>query len=377
MNNQHSLVIFSYDASRTGAPLLLLSFIAEHRRQFPQKSMKLFLLHGGPVLKDYEALIETKILGSLILRRLRRTRMHSFFSKPLWFGIERIIDKIRLERFKDSHWYVNTFPAFLQFREYGLSPKRVTWHFRELGTSVAHFASLDELCFFAKRVDAIIPDSYAVKNFLLNHGVDEHRMSVVHEYIDISKLPVDKVRRSGKFVIAGSGSPIWRKGFDIFVQTAITYFYRYPEDHVEFHWFGQLNEEIKRNAQHDLEKVGISNKVCLKGLVENPIEAYAQADLFFVTAREEPFGLIVLEAALGRVPALVMEAVGGLNEFVEHKELTVPYMNISEAVEKIKHLTNDARLRSQIGEFYFKKVCKDFNLTQATEKISKIIFADD
>ena len=373
MHEKKTIVVLSFDASRTGAPILLLSFILASKTLFPQIDFKLFLLHGGPLYDQFKESIDTEILGSPVLRRLRRTRLHAFFERDVFEKIDLWCTKKRLKKFERYPWDINTFPALKSFQDFRINPKTVTWHFRELESTVAHFGTKEELATLASLVDAIIPDSYAVRKFLSDNGVKSDCMHVLHEYVNTDQTPVKRISDNKKFIVAGSGSPIWRKGFDIFLQSAISYSYQYPSDEVEFHWFGELDTRTKHQAQSDLAKAGIHEKVIFHGQVSNPIDSYAQADLLFATTREEPFGLIVLEAALGKVPCLAMDGVGGLNEFIEHAELVVPYMDIGSAVKKIHTLLINEPKRKDLGEFYFKKVQREYSVSRAAESILKII----
>ena len=60
------------------------------------------------------------------------------------------------------------------------------------------------------------------------------------------------------------------------------------------------------------------------------------ADLFFLSSREDPFPLVMLEAGYAETPIVGFKGAGGVNDFLAaHAELLVEYTDEAHAASKI------------------------------------------
>jgi glycosyltransferase involved in cell wall biosynthesis len=61
------------------------------------------------------------------------------------------------------------------------------------------------------------------------------------------------------------------------------------------------------------------------------------ADLFFLSSREDPFPLVMLEAGYAETPIIGFKGAGGVNDFLAaHPELLVEYTDEAHAANKIE-----------------------------------------
>ncbi len=74
---------------------------------------------------------------------------------------------------------------------------------------------------------------------------------------------------------------------------------------------------MKYSVQKLVEKLGLEEKVCFWGNVENVFEILGKSDLFLLPSEQESFGLAALEAMSSEVP-VVASRVGGLPEVIRH-----------------------------------------------------------
>lgn len=100
-----------------------------------------------------------------------------------------------------------------------------------------------------------------------------------------------------------------RKGTDLFVETAIKVCRQNPS--VEFMWLG--GGEPYGTWQTDVEREGLSDRILFPGYVDSAYLILRRASVFFLSSRDDPFPLSVLEAmSLGR--SIVTFDVGGAPE---------------------------------------------------------------
>lgn len=109
-----------------------------------------------------------------------------------------------------------------------------------------------------------------------------------------------------KPIVCASGVASYRKGVDIFFETAC----KLP--HLQFLWIGKWNSEGKYT--NPIEKKHLSenpSNFFLTGEVENPYFYLNLADLFVLSSREDPNPLIVIEALILGKQALCFSKTGG------------------------------------------------------------------
>src|SRR6185312_17200948 len=74
-------------------------------------------------------------------------------------------------------------------------------------------------------------------------------------------------------------------------------------------------------------------------------------DVFVLLSREDPFPLIVLEAAFLYKPIIAFENSGGIPEFIEHGAgMLAPYLDTSEIARKVYQLSRDNERKDKIGQ---------------------------
>ena len=211
-----------------------------------------------------------------------------------------------------------------------------------------------------KNTDYYIAGSKAVKiNLTDNHSIPKNQIEVIYDCIaNIEKVPESKKIRPSlnipqdAIIVGSSGSEVWRKGKDLFVQFAISVLRKCNNLPIYFVWVGG-NKEDESNFQltHDVKQAGIYDRIFFIPSVANWREYFAAFDIFAMISREDPYPLVNLEAALIGIPVLCFDNSGGSPEFVEDDAgFVIPYLDISEMADKVVLLANDSKLRKKLGE---------------------------
>jgi glycosyltransferase involved in cell wall biosynthesis len=142
------------------------------------------------------------------------------------------------------------------------------------------------------------------------------------------------------------------KGFEVVLDAVPTVAKRHPTATFVLvggaHEFNlSYAEQLKQQAQ----RLGLGDRVRLVGHQRNP-EAWIQAmDVFIHASRNEPFGMVVIEAmALGK--AVIASAEGGPTEVITAgvDGLLTPYGDAQALAGAISRLLGDPALRSRMGE---------------------------
>lgn len=154
---------------------------------------------------------------------------------------------------------------------------------------------------------------------------------------------------AGSLLVGGLGICGWRKGTDLLVQAAHHIALKDPSIPLHFVWAGD-NARAKFEAEYDVEKLNLTGRVHFLPATETPMRYLAGLDIYALSSREEPWGLVALEAAALGIPIISFEG-GGIAEFVEKDAgILVPYLDTRAFAEATLKLALDEPLRRSLGE---------------------------
>jgi glycosyltransferase involved in cell wall biosynthesis len=371
----NKILFISHDASRTGAPINLLSII--HGLKASNKySIDILLLQGGDLEGDFAQLAnnifvlhKNTILFLLkkILTKFLNSKIHSVFFKKIcnWllYNLRNYYHPfffVKLKRKKYSLIYANSVVTIeiASILKKNLSIPLLL-HVHELEYSIDSFIGHALFSSYIPIFDCFIAAGESVKkNLITNYKINESKISIACPFSfnllqpqkkkeDIlGELNIDKK----SFVVGGSGSVSWIKGCDIFVSLAYSFFKKYHEADCIFVWVGKISELDYRNIKYDLENSGLLKKVRFIGEKSNPIDYYNIFDAFTLVSRVDSFPLVSLENAYLAKPLLCFANSGYTPIFVEEDAgFVIPYLDVESMAEKIYLLYNDPVLRTKLG----------------------------
>jgi glycosyltransferase involved in cell wall biosynthesis len=224
-------------------------------------------------------------------------------------------------------------------------------------------------------VDHVIAASSAVKSALIRElSVSPNCVEVVNSFISPSAMAEND--RSAKraavrgflgipdssFLVGACGTHGWRKGSDVFAQVA-----RVAEtraDDVHFLWVGGTQGTRDWiELEHDLAHLGVADRVHLIADTSNIADYYCAMDVFALTSREDPFPLVVLEAANHLLPVVCFDGAGGAVEFVGSATgLSAPYLDVAAFYSLLDSLRRDASSRQRFGQEARRRLLHGFTI---------------
>jgi glycosyltransferase involved in cell wall biosynthesis len=133
-----------------------------------------------------------------------------------------------------------------------------------------------------------------------------------------------------RFTVGGCGSLHWRKGSDLFLSVAYELVVRRGITDVDFVWLGgDHDSEEAGQRTDDLVRLGLEDQVRFAPPMNDPAGSgwYESLDAFLLTSREDPFPLVIHEAAAAGVPIVGFAGCGGFDEFARDGEggVLVPF----------------------------------------------------
>jgi phosphatidyl-myo-inositol dimannoside synthase len=214
-----------------------------------------------------------------------------------------------------------------------------------------------------KHATKIICNSNYTKNVLIQSGIDESKLMVIHPGIHANlqskklhkEAVLTKYQLQDKFVLLTVGRLVVRKGHDKVLEALKELVQDNPD--IRYIICGKGPEREKLEAQ--TKKLQLEKFVIFTGAIDqNELEAlYEAADLFIMLNRElkeqgdvEGYGIVFLEAGMHKLPV-----IGGNNGGVPDAVVngTTGYLvnatDIQEVVNTIQMLQQDKRLIKEIG----------------------------
>lgn len=150
----------------------------------------------------------------------------------------------------------------------------------------------------------------------------------------------------GSVRVVGCGSLAPWKGPDLWLDAAER-LSTVDGRRVEWMWIGAGDQ--LRFLRDETRQRGLEHRVHWMGERENVGPYLASGDLFVLTSRIEPLGLVLLEAAAAGVASIAFQT-GGVREILVDERALVRAGNVGELVEKIRSALKSLALRSQLLE---------------------------
>ncbi len=295
-----SLLAVSHEATRTGAVHSLLHLL-EFFREKGSFEIRSLLFSGGANLKRFEA------FGPVTKTSERdRERISTLLD-----GVDIIL--------------VNSAASSSALRSLG-----------ELGVPIVLFVHelMHELSLINEQdlvALSTIPDRYiscseaVASNLQSQLGISADKIDIIGELVPIERIlarATSSTDESGSVnvpenipLVGAVGNPSWRKGIDLFLHTAATFLNEHP-GRAHFVWIGGgESRDERQRIEFEIDQLKLRDSVTITGILENPFPIISALDVFTLTSREDPYPLVMIEAAVLGIPIAGFAGSGGFDEF--------------------------------------------------------------
>lgn len=173
--------------------------------------------------------------------------------------------------------------------------------------------------------DAIVVNSRAVKDYLLDEGISARKIQVIYNGVDLDRLSLQGLDRPGicrrlglpgekgiNFIPIVANLRHHVKNHPMFIKGAAEVLKSFPETHFVVAGEGELSSEIKRLAG----ELGIESRVHFIGSCSMIPELLSISYAGILTSRAEGFSNSILEYMASGLP-VVATNVGGASEVIE------------------------------------------------------------
>lgn len=300
------LHVVAHEATRTGAPLVLLELLryAEGRIGRP---MTVELLRGGPLA---EQLLSFGGVAGLAL--------------PAAVLVNGSVAAEAIDRVPAG------VPTAIYVHEDGQSLDALS------GQALAAIG----------RYSVVICVSNRAAHDLRVRGVTEERLVVLPPALSFSApdtSAVEGARRElihdGELLVVGCGEAGWRKGADLFLHVAQRVAAR---SDARFAWIGARPRGFSRVLDHDASQLGLDDRLRWLGELEEVGPVLGAADVLITPTRRDARPLVPLEAAVAGTPTVAF-AIGGVKDLAAEGAIeAVPFPDTSELARTALDMVEDA-----------------------------------
>ncbi len=369
MQEKKEILFVSHDANRAGAQIFLYNVMA-YLQENGYGVVLLLVNNWGTFREEFESRFVTYSLSRPAVSRWSR-----LLGEP-----PGVLETIRAKH-RIGLVYVNTIAAVHLLEEL-----KTTWsvplvtHIHELSYSIRQYGPADALPLLFRFSDTIVACSDAVAANLLRFE-ETSRIRVIHSFVNNEEIlkihgQSDKagiLREYGlpsEYTWVGAcGNADWRKAPDIFLQIAA----RVTDPSIRFAWIGiREDDPMKSQLEYDAAKLGISHKIAWLSPTPKAVELINAMDLFLLCSREDPFPLVMLEAALCQKPVLAFRNTGGGDEFIEQDAgWQAEYLDVEKMAALIGAVTLPEKKKR--GEAAQQKVLERYSFRNSMKKIRDLV----
>lgn len=344
------ILFIAHEASRIGSAVFLRDFLAWLAARGGW-SFQIALGSGGPLASDFQALAPTTILldrpdPSPEARAEATRRLQALRAQPF-----RLV-------FANTVCNAPLLPLLVP------PGQPLLVHVMEGRHSIETMIGAEAFDLHRRLAHRFVAASTSIRDELVGPlGVPADRVDCVPCAARLPNLTAEAIaaRRAqarqamgiaeGDFVVLGAGTLNWRKGPDLFVQAAYHAKALAPQAPLRFLWAGRAAEpHMAERLAYAVERYGLTETLQFLDERADLADLYAAADLFALTSREEPLGLVMIEAAAFGRPTLCFEGAGAAPAFVgTDAGLAVPYGDAAAMGAAILGYRNDPARRTAEG----------------------------
>ena len=382
------VLFIGHDANRAGAQIVLLQLLQQlKKRNF---NMHLLLEKGGVLEEGFGQVVSiTKI--PIKVKRL--------YSKKIDRLLEMVgIIKILKRQHRLKQWklfreelesqnigliFVNTVAAASVLRIIPFLNVPIVSFVHELEMSVKMYSNPEDLKQLLSKTDHLLAVSKAVANYYQTQFQFPKEKTSVVQVIDTENL-LQQIHNGQKLglcqylgfpkdaiVVGSCGNAEWRKGNDFFMMLAQNVIRQIKDKPVYFIWVGMSKtSELYDIQRADAVKMGLADRIIHVEHTPNVFQYISQFDIFALCSREDPYPLVVLEAALAQKPIVCFADAGGAAEIVEEDAgFVVPYFDLETMSNRIIELVDDQLLRQRFGQKAKQKVLERHQTESSVQHI--------
>ena len=338
--------------------MLLLNFTKWLIVKHPNISVSVLLVRGGDLEIEFKKITKTYLLN-----------INNVFDSFILDTIDKLHQRTRIFSYKWDVIFSNTIANGEVLKYFTHKKTKIVSYIHELKQSIDIYNTKGMVEGTLKKSNYFFCGSNMVRDTLIHDfKVSPNLTSVVNSFIDFSKYNYSKNPSINKdlrkklnislttTVVGMIGTSDYRKGYDIFLETAK----KMKNNNVHFVWVGS---DDKTSYHKDLNLTLIAS-------CENYLEYYHLFDIFYLSSREDPYPMVLVEASAFGIPIICFKNAGGAQEFVDKKVGFIsPFLNINAVESYLQKVINDKNLINKNSAYIKEKSKKSHEININAQEI--------
>jgi len=224
-----------------------------------------------------------------------------------------------------------------------------------------------------RQVDCFVAASNAIRDMLLEDGIEDSRAVTVHEGVDIDHvLSAPPINIHAEFwlpthapIVGNVAALVPHKGQRYLIESASLVLREGPD--ARFIILGE--GELRAHLEHQIRNGRLDKHIILAGFRPDVMSFHRSFDLFVMSSITEGLGTSLLDA-MAASKAIVATSTGGIPEVVLDGEtgLLVPPRDPPGLAAAIVRLLRDDALRAEMARRAFERVQSRFSATRMVEQ---------
>lgn len=366
MHKKKKVMVIGHEASLSGAPVLLLNLF-KLLSERGLVSVQFVIRRGGPLVGLY------KEFASVIVLKPEKDSQEKTVALHVLHWIENKIKLLRvfIQAFSCDYLFFNTVVNGRLLRWFRWHQKPVITYAHELEKTID---------FYLRKNDAVLPLSFSniiaypacvTKNLLIDkYKIPAGKLKKLLYYFPFDADQYNEARAvetrqkfrehfgidKTDFVVGAVGLVSERKGFDLFIEVCEKVATIKPC--IKFVWIGAFeSKEQELKVRNVIEEKQLTRNLVFTGPLYYDVYNFSPFEIFFLSSREDTYPLVVLEAAIMKVPAICFSGSGGIIEFIgDDAGWVVDGFSTDKAAERILELQRQKDIVYSYGSNAFQKV---------------------
>jgi glycosyltransferase involved in cell wall biosynthesis len=325
MSKKKKVMVIGHEASLSGAPVLLLNLF----RFLIEKgvvNVQFVVRKDGPLANEYKKLAATIVLKSTDYG----TEKNIFYKLVNFIRNKMHLCIVLIKALSCDYIFCNTV----------VNGKLLRWFYFHKKPVVTYVHELEKVIdLYLRQNDAVLPlsvskviafPSIATKELLENkYKIPESKLKELRYYFSFSKSDFDLhkavekrqqlrqalgIRRTD-FVVGAMAAISERKGIDLYIDVCKQVIS--VNSSIKFIWIGAFESgEQEAGLKTIVKGKQVETNLIFVGPLDRNIYNFTAFDILFLSSREDTYPLVVLEAAMMKIPSICFSGSGGIAEFI-------------------------------------------------------------
>lgn len=352
--NRSTVVLLVHEASQTGAPILGLN-IAKLLKYSCNYNVVVISRRKGVLAEAFKTDVDVYVEPSgeanlsvaeiAYLAKICRYRINPRYlvaNSAVCFDVAVAMEKAGLPVVALIHEFSSLFGSKVVLKEYFKIISALVFP-----AQIVKSASVEDYPELLDRLTYVLPQGRST----VPNAASSHESGGKLSRSESAPAVLKWARWSDSVTVVGLGTVEWRKGVDVFVSTAVSYFSRFPREKCRFVWVGAQNahsHEIAIYLHEQLARSQITDCVLFLPETSNLEDVYENVDILFVSSRLDPLPNVAIDAMLKGIPVVSFSGATGISDLLSPVpglgRLVVPYLNSDAAASAIYELVSDEKL---------------------------------